>query len=574
MIEEMMSKKLSKDESQHIQAMKRSMDSPFVEKIKRFRPPDNFIQPQFKEFFDGRSGDPVEHIQHFQASMSLWGYSDELLCRTFPTTLTGKALTWFSQLQSGSIANFEALSDAFFEQYKINLGSKKGSSHLFLLRKETSEDLLSFTKRFRQEVSEVGTVDAGLVIEAYKNALPCDEFGIYNSLTVQPVGTLRELYDRADRYGRAEKEKRAKLSRATKGAETGGQIKSKPNPEGDLKRKTHNVSGGQTEKVDESRRPQRRERVKFPDLNIGLDELFEKIKDSLPVPKLLPEINKEKRDKNKYCAHHKDYGHTTRGCHTLATEVQKMIDEGKLQQYVKKNPPQVNMLDIREIRVSHARIDSASRNAYEKATRLKLRQIQDWRVSNKVDYANLIDTETLEEGKTEISFSKADLVGVYQPHNDAIVILALIGMYKVRRVLIDTGSSISVIFSGAYSSMNLHEGQIESDESPIVGFSGESVMAIGRVRLPTTVGGKTVMQYYSLLDCRAPYNAILGRDWIEAMEVVTSTIHQCLKFVTPSGVMKVRSDQVASHKCHESAMEEYKRSEVKGGEILQAGKKA
>ncbi|XP_026435107.1 uncharacterized protein LOC113332814 [Papaver somniferum] len=219
-----------------------------------------------------------------------------------------------------------------------------------------------------------------------------------------------------------------------------------------------------------------------------------------------------------------------------------MIEEGKLQQYVKNSPAQVNTLentlDLREIRVSHARVNTTSRKAQENATRLKLRHINDWRVSNKVDYASLIGTETLEEGKNEISFSNADLSGVYQPHNDAIVILALNGMYKVRRVLVDTGSSISVIFSGAYSSMNLTERQVEAYDNPIIGFSGETMTAIGRINLPTMVGGRTVMQYFSLLDCRAPYNAILGRDWIHAMEAVTSTVHQCLKFITPAGVMK------------------------------------
>ncbi|XP_026420032.1 uncharacterized protein LOC113316012 [Papaver somniferum] len=246
MIEEVLSQKQSKDERQQILTMKSSMDSPFFDKIKRFRPPINFVQPQFKEFFDGKNGDPIEHVQHFQASMSLWGYSDELLCRTFPITLTGKSLTWFSQLDSNSIANFGMFSDAFFEQYKINLGNRKGSSHLFLLQQETCENLLDFTRRFRQEVSEVGKVDPGLVIEAYKNALPYDEFGIYNSLTIQLVGTLKELYDMVDRYGRAEKEKKAKMSRASKGSRTEGNAnqssnsrvipkrKIKMNPEADL----------------------------------------------------------------------------------------------------------------------------------------------------------------------------------------------------------------------------------------------------------------------------------------------------------------------------------------------------
>lgn len=101
----------------------------------------------------------------------------------------------------------------------------------------------------------------------------------------------------------------------------------------------------------------------------------------------------------------------------LSQQKSRMIEEGKLQQYVKKNPTQVstlaNTLDLREIRVSHARVNSTSRKALDNATRLKLRHINDWRILNKVDYASLIGTETLEEGKTEICFSNADLAGVY-----------------------------------------------------------------------------------------------------------------------------------------------------------------
>ncbi|XP_026419628.1 uncharacterized protein LOC113315580 [Papaver somniferum] len=328
---------------------------------------------------------------------------------------------------------------------------------------------------------------------------------------------------------------------------------------------------------EDSHKTQEKQKPKFPKMNIGLGELLKKIKDSLPIPKPLSVETRDKREKNKYYAYHQDHGHDTDHCHTLAAEVQRMIEGGKLQQYVKKNPSQVNTrvitLDLREIRVSHARVNTSSRKAQENATRLKLRHINGWRISNKVDYANLIGTETLEEGKTELSFSNADLAGVYQLHNDAIVILALIGMYKVRRVLVDTGNSINVIFSGAYSSMSMNEIQVEAYDKPIVGFSGETMTTMGRINLPMMVGGRTVMQYFSLLDCRAPYNTILGRDWIHAMGAVTSTIHRCLKFVTPAGVMKVRSDQVASHKCHESAMEEYRKSELKGSEILQFEKK-
>ncbi|XP_026441697.1 uncharacterized protein LOC113340856 [Papaver somniferum] len=153
------------------------------------------------------------------------------------------------------------------------------------------------------------------------------------------------------------------------------------------------------------------------------------------------------------------------------------------------------------------------------------------------------------------------MVGVYAPRNNVIVITAWIGMFRVHRILVDAGSSVSVLFSGAYSSMNLPHDLIEEDENPIVGFSGEVTKTIGKVKIPITVANKYVLGNFLLLDCRAPYNAIVGRDWMHEIDAVISSYHQCLKFITPEGVVKVRSDQIAAHKCHESAMDEYKKSE-------------
>ncbi|XP_026383374.1 putative mediator of RNA polymerase II transcription subunit 26 [Papaver somniferum] len=103
MIGELLAQKQSKDEEQQILSMKKSMDSPFVEKIRRYRPPSNFNHPQFKEFFDGRNGNPVEHVQRCQASMSLWSFSDELLYRTFSMTLTESLTKVFLILVGGFV---------------------------------------------------------------------------------------------------------------------------------------------------------------------------------------------------------------------------------------------------------------------------------------------------------------------------------------------------------------------------------------------------------------------------------------------------------------------------------------
>lgn len=69
--------------------------------------------------------------------------------------------------------------------------------------------------------------------------------------------------------------------------------------------------------------------------------------------------------------------------------------------------------------------------------------------------------DTVRENVPVISFGPRDLQGISLPHNDALVIQAKVAGYDVRRVFVDSGSSVNVIFQEALDQMNL-EGYIPS----------------------------------------------------------------------------------------------------------------
>ncbi|XP_026410946.1 uncharacterized protein LOC113306195 [Papaver somniferum] len=320
--------------------------------------------------------------------------------------------------------------------------------------------------------------------------------------------------------------------------------------------------------------------MKLTPLNIQLTELYEKIIKDLSPPRPLPTDTRDKRDKNKYCKFHKDHGDKNENCRALQIEVQRMIDAGKLQKYVNKDfgkgPGQfgtTHVINAHVINVSHARIHSMTMRASKDESGRKLRHLKEWYLTNHIDFVNGNGEEIRELGCTKIKFSEADMIGEYAPHNDVVFIIAWIGMFRVHRILVDTGSSVNVLFSGAYSSMNLPHNLIEEDENPIISFSGEVTKEIGKVKIPITVADKSVLGNFLLLDCRAPYNAIVGRDWLHEIGAVTSSYPQCLNFISPEGVVKVRSDQMVAHKCHESAMDEYKKPEVSGNQIMRVEQK-
>ena len=90
---------------QSLDRMVRRTDSPFTMAVLVCPIPSKFCLPQL-EPFDGLK-DPLDHLNTFKTTLGLQQPPDEILCRTFPTTLKGAAREWFTKLPTSSIDNFE-----------------------------------------------------------------------------------------------------------------------------------------------------------------------------------------------------------------------------------------------------------------------------------------------------------------------------------------------------------------------------------------------------------------------------------------------------------------------------------
>ena len=148
-----------------------------------------------------------------------------------------------------------------------------------------------------------------------------------------------------------------------------------------------------------------------------------------------------------------------------------------------------------------------------------------------------------------ISFTQDDLKGLDTPHNDPLVVELIIGDSRVTRVLIDTGSSVDLIFKDTLTAMSISDRQIKPISRPLAGFDGDFVMTIGTVKLPMFVGGMITWVKFVVIDKPAIYNAILGTPWLHQMQAIPSTYHQCVKFPTQNGVFTLRGNQQVARTC-------------------------
>ncbi|XP_013639563.1 PREDICTED: uncharacterized protein LOC106344800 [Brassica oleracea var. oleracea] len=151
------------------------------------------------------------------------------------------------------------------------------------------------------------------------------------------------------------------------------------------------------------------------------------------------------------------------------------------------------------------------------------------------------------EADHQISFSAADYRGISMPHNDPLLIDIGIGECLVTKVLINTGSSVDLIFRDTLEKMGIDLRDMKPSSRTLTGFNGSSEQVIGIIRLAVYAGNVTRTVKFSVIRAKVSYNAILGTPWLHSMKAIPSTYHQCVKFPGKDGTTQtIRGDQRAA----------------------------
>ena len=89
-----------------------------------------------------------------------------------------------------------------------------------------------------------------------------------------------------------------------------------------------------------------------------------------------------------------------------------------------------------------------------------------------------------------ITFSDDDFEGVNPHHTEALVVSVEIADNVVKKVLIDNGSSVDILFMHCWERLKLEGYKLEEcpKEAPLYGFGHNAVPIVGRVRLPLLFG--------------------------------------------------------------------------------------
>ncbi|XP_072146442.1 uncharacterized protein [Setaria viridis] len=121
-----------------------------------------------------------------------------------------------------------------------------------------------------------------------------------------------------------------------------------------------------------------------------------------------------------------------------------------------------------------------------------------------------------------ITFTEEDFNLKTTSHNDAMVIKALIAGWTVGKVLVDTGSSVDILFANAFREMNIDMNTLDPRDVPLLGFGGKPVKALGKIALLVSFrdrdNARTEHITFDVVEMHYPYNAILSRGFITKMD--------------------------------------------------------
>ena len=176
--------------NQSLDRMVRRIDSPFTMAVLECLVPSKFHLPQLEPF--DRLKDPLDHLNTFKTTLGLQQPTDEILCRSFPTTLKGAARECFMKLPTSYINNFEQLSNSFLRHFVGGQRLKRPADHLLTIRQGEKETLRSYVTYFTQETLEVDEADGKVQLTTFKARLKSREFMV--SLAKNPLKKWQKCF--------------------------------------------------------------------------------------------------------------------------------------------------------------------------------------------------------------------------------------------------------------------------------------------------------------------------------------------------------------------------------------------
>ena len=183
-----------------------------------------------------------------------------------------------------------------------------------------------------------------------------------------------------------------------------------------------------------------------------------------------------KRDNTKYCEFHRDHGHRTDDCIQLRKEIEYLIRCGHLRRYVASEgqeqvqppPPHQPTPTQHQPPLGEIHVISEGFAGGGESSSSRKAHLHSIRSGETLEVQTVSKLPRLD---TTITFSDFDMEGCQHPHDNPLVIKAIVANKTIHKVLVDNGSSADIIFALAFDKMGIGRKKLGPVNACLHGFS-------------------------------------------------------------------------------------------------------
>nr|XP_023885177.1 uncharacterized protein LOC111997331 [Quercus suber] len=372
-------------------------------------------------------------------------------------------MRWFDSMKADSISSFKELTQAFGSRFITCRRVSRPLSSLLSLSMQESETLKAYSDRYWEMFNDMeGNFDA-MALDTFKLGLPTDH-GLRTSLSSKPVTSMRQLMDRIEKYKRVEEDQQQEK----------GKEKVIPQEMRDFRLNRYNSNKRRRDFSTQtgSTNPQAVNTV-FKEPMVG---------------------NPERRNHNLFCQYHQDHGHTTEDCRSLWDHLDQLVRDGKLRHLLHHSSGRGSQMN------SEPRGNDLSKPLLGTINVVFAIPGRTGSLPSKV--MSVVRSPTMDScqdpkrakvaAQLVIGFLDEDKLGTIQPYDDALVITLRTEGYDVKRVMMDQGSAVEIMYPDLYKGLGLKPQDLMPYNSPLVSFEGRVITSKGQIRLPVQTGSEVV----------------------------------------------------------------------------------
>ena len=108
--------------------------------------------------------------------------------------------------------------------------------------------------------------------------------------------------------------------------------------------------------------------------------------------------------------------------------------------------------------------------------------------------------------------------------------------------MVDQDSTAKIMYPDLYKGLNLKSEDLTPYSSPLVSFERKLIIPKGQIRLLVQTGSEVVEVDFIVVDAYSSYTAIVTRPWLRTLGVVSSTLHQKVKYLSEGQIKEILGD--------------------------------